>query len=188
LPSDLIEISLPGTFIALVYLLSTIFTFWIIAEILNPLWSKLPDPIRKRLRFYVGFVVIIIVYILIAGKNILNLKLFLIIFGFMLFLDFILPALSFRDKRSYTEKIKHNHEKSLQYDTVLDKIAARVGVNWIMIIMIIILALTFSYYSGIGYANRKIEYMVFVDRNDEVILRQYGDKIISASIDRNAKK
>lgn len=56
-----------------------------------------------------------------------------------------------------------------------------------MVVLLIIFALSLSYYSGVGKARRQVEYLVLVGNNDEIVLRQYGDTIVSAPIDRDAK-
>lgn len=119
---QLIEITLPGTLIAFGYLFSSIFVVWMLAETFNPLWVKLPDPIRRRLKLYNGFIVFFIGYILIAGESITKLKFIWIILGVMLFFDFILPAFAFRDKRSYTDRIQNIHDSDLRYDSILIKL------------------------------------------------------------------
>lgn len=186
--TQLIEITLTGTLIAFGYLFSSIFIVWILAEAFNPLWIKLPDSIRRRLKLYNGFLVFFIGYILIAGESLTKLKFLWIILGLMLFFDFILPAFAFRDKKSYVDRIQNIHDRNLRYDSVLDKIAARIGISWIMVGLLIIFALSLSYYNGVGNARRQLEYLVLVGNTDEIILRQYNDTIVSAPIDRTAKQ
>ncbi len=186
--AQLIEITLPGTFLAFVYLLGIIFLLWQTAEVFNPLWIKLPTPIRRRLRLYNGFLLVFIAYVLIAGENIANLKYLWILFGLMVFFDFILPALAFRDKRSYAERIQHRHEEDLRYDTVLDNISRYYGVSWIMVVLVTIFLLTISYSAGLGTARRQVEYLLVIGSDDEVVLRQYGDTVVSAPINRITKQ
>lgn len=127
--SQLIEITLPGTLSAFGYLSGIIFALWMMAEFFNPFWGKLPAPIRKRLALQSGLLLAVIGYVLVAGEKFANLKFLWVIFGVMLFFDFVLPALTFWDKRSYLTRIQQIHERDLRYDSVLDKIAGRIGVR-----------------------------------------------------------
>lgn len=53
--------------------------------------------------------------------------------------------------------------------------------------MVAIFALTFSYYAGIGKARRQVEYLMLIENSDTIVLRQYGDTIVSAPIDKTKK-
>jgi hypothetical protein len=186
--AQLIEITLPGTFLAFISLLGIIFLLWQTAEVFNPLWVKLPDPIRRRLKLYNGFLMVFIAYVLIAEEKIGNLKFLWIFFGLSVFFDFIVPALAFRDKRSYADRILQRHNEDLSYDTVLDKIFKHSGASWFLVVLIAIYMLVLSYSLGMGTARRQAEYLLVVGQNDEVVLRQYGDVIVSARINRISKQ
>ena len=100
--------------------------------------------------------------------------------------DFILPLLSFRDKRPYLQRLEEIHYKELQYDTVMDKISYAIGFNWFRFVVVILVLIWVAYSAGLGEARTRKEFYVLVDDRDKVVVRIYGSTFITSKIDRKA--
>lgn len=190
IPFEFIEVSLTGIFVAFITLLTGLLIIYVLLEILNPLWVKLSDAIRRRLRLYFGFFFAIIGSLIIAGGSIASLKIILIWFIVMVFIDFIIPALSRKKGKSYVEKVQESHEADLQYDTFFDKLIQNLQIDTrtFKIILFLIFVIFLSFYSGLGKARKQKEFLVLQSDKNQVVLRKYGDIFITTKVDRDKKE
>lgn len=108
--------------------------------------------------------------------------------AFLALLEFGLPLLTQRDKKSYREKLLGQEAIDARTSDLFDVFGRRFG-TWVLnVAMVMIMAILLSYTAGKGQANRQKEFLVLASSPETVVLRVYGDDLVCAQFDRATKE
>lgn len=152
-------------------------------------WIKKLGPINARLVKYIAvlfpFIIITIPYRSIWFDMLL---VFLIPVSVFVFFDFLYPLIKWKDIKGYRNKLKRDDEFDISKNTLLDSLMERIGLSIVVIIAFIGVLLIASYFNGSDTAQRQEEFFIPSTNQQLVVLRIYGDNLICAPLDREAKE
>lgn len=188
IPISLIEISVSNIVYAFLSLALSLLIFYVVLEAINPIWCKISEKIRPRLYLYLYFLFGIITHLIIAKGEYADIKIILYILAFLIFTDFILPALDFKNKVSYVDRIVSIHKKELEYYSAMDKLAYSIGFNWFRLAMTLFVLIFLAYSTGLGKARVKIEYQVLASKPNVALLKITPKYLILSEYDSYKKE
>jgi hypothetical protein len=96
----------------------------------------------------------------------------------MAFFDFIVPAIPRKDGKRYLERLAEIHKRELAYDSVMDKLAYKLGFGWFRLLALAVVLLYLSYSTGLGKARLQTDYFSLEGRANSVILKLLENKLI----------
>lgn len=187
IPVTLIEVGLSNVFIALGYLLSAIFAMYVLAELVNPFWGKLPAPVRARLRVYIGYTFMVVIVVVLGRASLKELGFLLIPFAVFALFDFGIPAIP-QAGTTYLERVQRGHQADLSYDSVMDKVGKTLGPLFMLTFLVLWGIFYASHTAGKGSARWQKEFWVAPLESRVVLLRRYGDVFVLAPFSETAKE
>lgn len=153
-------------------------------------WSEKLGPINQRLiRYFVIFLPLLIISIPYPSFWLEVLLVFLFFISLLLFVDFLQPLIKSTDVKGYRNKLKHQDEFFERKIPWLDRFIRKIGMRNILILFFIIpLLFVASNFDGGDTAKRQEEFLIPSTNQQLVVLRIYGDNLICAPLDREAKE
>jgi hypothetical protein len=104
-----------------------------------------------------------------------------------LLLEFVGPVVEFRGIEHYVEKLAARERELEQRVSALGRLLGLVGYESVMIILSVLLFMAACLEWGRGEAASQKEFMIITSNPQRVILRIYGDTIISATLDTSGR-
>ncbi len=141
---------------------------------------------RSLKRFSPLFILLLVLFVL-FGSNWKEWLPCLIIVIFYSFLEFAFPLITQRTHKTYHDKLDSQEVTEAQVDTLVDYARRRFGYRTLYVFAWMCLFLVISYSAGRAEAFRKDEFLVLPTHPEAVVLRIYGDIMISAPFDRERK-
>lgn len=178
LPLSLIEINISVMIVAFFSLLVTLLLFYAVAEMFNPFWGKMPQPLRSRFFFYIYFLFPTITNLVIARGKPDGIRFIFYFLAVIMFFDFVVPAISRKDGKRYLERFAEPHKRDLAYESVMDKLAFKLGFSWFRLLALAVVLLYLSYSTGLGKARSQTDYFALEGRANSVILMIVENKLI----------
>lgn len=184
IPREFISINLTTVFIAVGALLGVIAAIYFLV---NMFLIVVPKPKNRVLRrelsaFYAVSLIILVIVIIFWGLW-LELISVAVLFLFFVFFIFVFPLITQR-KGSYLEKLEAQRRVDSQFKTIEDYLISFLGIRNIIMLMLVVLVVMFSYIAGIAQAKKQTEFMVPSTYPNSVVLRVYGDNMICAPFNR----
>jgi hypothetical protein len=147
--------------------------------------------LRSKLKQLTPLLMFVTGYFIIGGWS-KALPLIIFIAVFILFPFFVLPILTERDKKGYSAKLEAAEEKDwkrMERDKTFSIYLINLfGHKNLLMIINLFIALSLVNMSGEIYASRQLTFSVLKDNPEKVILRIYGDNLISSLFDRQKKE
>jgi len=191
IPLSFIELSLTNVLIVISSLLPLGYILFSLSNILFIFFDNFIGSIAQIIRKYFPlFIFTIALAYLTYGTYLLS----IVIRGFILscmivfFLEFILPFLTQRGKGNYREKLEAQDKLETQIKTLNSILVRRIGVTPYVLVFVLISVIILAYVAGYTRAAKQTTYLVTSTSPEMVVLRIYGDNIISAPFSRNTRE
>jgi hypothetical protein len=108
--------------------------------------------------------------------------------AFFAILDFIFPLILQRGKGSYRDKLTAQAEAEENNRTIGRLLNARFGNVGVTTLLIIMYGLSLAYAAGRAHGEQQEEFLVIDQSPEVVVLRIYGEYLITAPVDRSTKE
>lgn len=161
--------------------------FFLIEPFFITIYPELPWPILRRLRRLSVPVLLSLIYLFLFGKD---QSVFIVVVGVILslaLLEFGLPLLTQRDRKSYLEKLTAQDSVDDRVDGLGDLAARRLGPSVFGYLLLVYFLGCLSFYAGRAAAMNQENFLVLVDEPDIAIVRVYGDRLIGMKFNREKK-
>jgi hypothetical protein len=188
IPPQLITISLTTFFVATGSLFMIALLLFQLSSLGFVVFSDLStsdSPVYRRfVRLSPGFLFSVVLLLLTAGTHSSAWIGVVGVWAIFIFLEFVFPCITQRDKVTYLEKLKAQDRLDRRRGDLLDYIAQRIGRPFITIMIFLGLITYLYYFAGYTTALKQSEFLVTDTSPERVVLRIYGDKMICAPFDR----
>lgn len=188
-PLELINLDLKTFFIVSSALVGALFALFLLINLFVSLLPRgdVRDPVyRAFLRVFLSFLFLIVFFYLSGDKK--EWWVFLLIFGVYTMFEFIWPLITQRGKGTYREKLIGQEQIEDGTRSIFDIIKQLIGKTGYLIFLGICIGLCITYFTGRYVASKQEEYFVLNTSPERVIIRIYGDKLITASFNRETKE
>lgn len=181
LPWTLIEVELARVIGAIFSVLFALYCGYIVTDFLFPFWARVPSAIGSRLKLHSPiYAMLVLTGVVVGGRA---LYIFLLGTALTLFLDFVLPAVRRKNGLTYAQRIARSTQAELAGTSLTDTLARALGLHRVLAVFATAALLNVSYWTGKTLASFQTEFLVVEGRQNAVVLRVYGQKVISALFD-----
>ena len=186
IPVYLISVSFINMFIALSCIVGVFIGLLFFLVFFPP---QIPDTVISRsLQKLCYPTLVLLISILLFGKDYKEWIVLLILVAFFSFSEFIFPLLTQRKKQTYKEKLEAQEKVEMGIDTFLDYLAQKAGISGRIFIIIVLLTIYTSYAVGRADAKRQVEFLIIDSTPQLVNLRCYNNMLICATFDKEKKQ
>lgn len=187
IPAEFIDINIQNVFICSLGLAGMLGIAISIGNPLHSIYNDIPSAIRLRLRRQVTCILIYMA-LLYINKNKIQQEVITtaLIFTPLVFIDFILPIITHKTKKTYLEKLEACDELDANRESLLDTFASKVGFSVFSAIFYTFLLSIFIGYIGAHEAANKTQFMTSKDQT-KIVLTKYGEQFIVAKFNRADK-
>lgn len=181
LPSSYIKLDLTNIFSGMLGALSIFVIFWFFLEaIFQLIWRNLRPALLSSVMKIISATFVVLLFSLAFSWSIKQTLVVLLIgVGFLAFLEFVFPLLSQKGVKGYLAKLDAEHTDDIQTHTLLDRALSvfnrRTGLGILLLYPISI----FAWGAGAVSAFKEQTFWVFDDAEPRVVLRHYGDKLLT---------
>jgi hypothetical protein len=194
IPIELIDLQLMPTLLATIFSLSVLVVVFIVAA--DPLFAVLspptPDssPVLMAIRPPFAMLVLTLALWLVGDSTVRRLLLWstlpaLVIFGV---LPVVMPLLLYRDVPGYVEKLRASYRAEGIRQSSLNRVLLG-SLGWITHLSVLTITLmVLSLNAGYAKAKRQEIFFVTNQQPETVVLRIYGDRVITAEFVRKEKR
>ena len=181
-PHGLLELT--AVFVAagtLFILLSALFWF---GNAMAGVLHDVQGPIRTKLARLTPIITFVVAYVLLFGRRWRDWIWLVGVLLVLAALDFLFPMLRYRGtfiERLAASEVRHSWAPSF---VLLEAVARRFGPIWVKGMFWLIIALAVVYAAGRSSALNQEDFLVASTSPERVVLRIYGDMIITASFDK----
>ncbi len=182
IPLEFISVSLTNVFFAgASFILIGIFLV-ILIDLISMILTNRETPLNRAILTLIPFFLATIAFIFYAIGTPISSSLLGIAIGWLviIFLQFIFPLITQRDKQGYNNKLAE--QARIEATGVLGDLARRFRGPYLLIYYLTI-ALYITYFAGQSIAYRQREFLVTTTPPELVVLRVYGNRIIAAPFD-----
>jgi hypothetical protein len=182
IPVELIFITLTSIFVAGGSLLIIGLFVLMLADLVSKLLPNTPSPLRRAIALLTPMALATLAYCFFALDTPLASSLRGLALGWLiiLLLQFVWPLLTQRDKPTYAEKLAA--QARLETTGMLDSAARRFPAAYLLLYFLG-LALYVTFHAGQSSAYRQREFLISQTTPQRVVLRVYGNRVISAPFD-----
>ena len=192
MPLALIAISLTNVLIAAGSLLIVGHLLLSAANLVFVVFDRFKGPISSKVKLLTPLILYSLAVLLVtAGTPMLSIWMVMVLFGgcvLGIFFLFIFHMLTQRDKSSYQDKLVAQDELDAHTRDLWSLFAKRFGVGPYNLLLSLVIALLVIYMAGQSAAMRQSSYLVTSTFPEMIVLRIYGDNIICAPFDREARE
>lgn len=98
------------------------------------------------------------------------------------------PAMRYRQYKTWRERFLATEEAEMRSGGSIDLLLDSLGPRMMKVVLVVIVLLFASYIVGNANANRQKDFFVLNDPPNYVVLRSYGDTLVTSKLDRAAKQ
>lgn len=194
IPVELIDMQLMPTLLATLLSLGVLVIVFIFAA--DPLFAVLSPPkadshpLLKAIRPPFALLVLAFALWLVADSTMLPLFLWSIVPALVIFgvLPFVMPLLLYRDVPGYVKKLRASYKDEGERQTPLNRVLFG-SLGWMTHLSVLTIALMFlSLNAGYAKAKRQEVFLITNQQPETVVLRIYGERVITAEFVRAEKR
>jgi hypothetical protein len=186
-PAEFIEVNIQSFFICIIGVAS-IFGFIVVYG--SPIFSIfkiVPDVIGRKFRSLGISFFLMATYSFVSKiptKSFIIMALSL--YSFLLFIEFILPLFSHKEKNSYIEKLEAAENLDHKHESIMDAFAKKIGFSVYIALFYASLVSMFILFLGAYEAKSTSKFMV-VNNGSKVVIKKYGEQFLLAHFNKAEK-
>jgi len=181
IPWELIDIGFTELFIAFTLLAGTVLFIWFAFELMQPIWTLLPEIVRSRLRPILFGALFGSLWVIISGKK--NILPLLIMIGLFLIVDLLIPLFKRKTGKTYLERLEYDRKIDHSYESVMDKIGKLMGLRLFIFLFVTIIFVLVAYTIGLTKTRSRVEYLSLTDHSNSVVLSISRSRMIWTTYD-----